>query len=347
LLLDKDRKNHGDLLDKVKTKSLSVGKKAILDLLAKCFYNTSIKYLVESLIDILKRDDKLCAEFMEQCFKEDNCDYLIEILLECSDSTARLYVGNLIKFILATLKRVEKDRLYNTEKVETTNEKGETVLIEQYSALSSRFMMKCLNLLNTQVAKNWSRFDSFLEILYTFAVGEHETPLDAEDEAIIDEDERVGLEFFFKHRFIEKACDFLLGKKSPMSTPGEKRFEMGGSFNSPNFTPVIKLVTKMITHEELLEKYPLTDLEKKMFLHHDLLKVMLGASTGSNQFGYCLANMCKDNLKMSQKVSKVFIKAINNSNFDNVKSYLKALKPFLRMNDSLKWQKFEWVFGFG
>jgi hypothetical protein len=56
--------------------------------------------------------------------------------------------------------------------------------------------------------------------------------------------------------------------------------------------------------------------------------------------------MCQDNEKMSQKVSKVFIKAINNSNFDNVKSYLTALKPFLKMNDSLKLKKLEWVFGF-
>ena len=45
------------------------------------------------------------------------------------------------------------------------------------------------------------------------------------------------------------------------------------------------------------------------------------------------------------KVSKVFIKAINNSNFDNVKSYLKALKPFLRLEDGFKLEKLEWVFG--
>ncbi len=121
---------------------------------------------------------------------------------------------------------------------------------------------------------------------------------------------------------------------------------MGSSFNSPNFTPVIKLVTKMISNEELLAKYPLSEVEQRMLLHQDLLKVMLGSSTGSKPFGLCLANMCRDNVKISQKVSKVFIKAINNSNFDNVKSYLKALKPFLKMNDSLKEQKLEWVFGF-
>ena len=55
--------------------------------------------------------------------------------------------------------------------------------------------------------------------------------------------------------------------------------------------------------------------------------------------------MCKDNEKLSKKVSKVFIKVINGSKFDNVRNYLVALKPFLKMNDSLKQQKLEWVLG--
>jgi hypothetical protein len=56
--------------------------------------------------------------------------------------------------------------------------------------------------------------------------------------------------------------------------------------------------------------------------------------------------MCRDNVKLSKKVSKVFIKSINSSNFDNVKNYLTALKPFIKLNDSIKAQKLEWVFGF-
>jgi len=55
--------------------------------------------------------------------------------------------------------------------------------------------------------------------------------------------------------------------------------------------------------------------------------------------------MCRDNVKLSKKVSKVFIKAINQSNFDNVKNYLTALKSFLKLNDTLKLKKLEWVFG--
>ena len=108
---------------------------------------------------------------------------------------------------------------------------------------------------------------------------------------------------------------------------------------------MIKLLTKILTNSKLLEKYPLSEIEKKMFLNAELLKVMLSSSSGGKQFGECLANMCRENLKLSRKVSKVFIKAINNSNFDNIKSYLTALKPFLKMSDSLKSQRLEWVFG--
>ena len=95
----------------------------------------------------------------------------------------------------------------------------------------------------------------------------------------------------------------------------------------------------------MLDKYPLSDLEKKIFLNGELLKVMLSSSSGGKQFGECLANMCRDNLKLSKKVSKVFIKSINQSNYDNIKSYLTALKPFVKMEDSLKQQRLEWIFG--
>ena len=44
---------------------MTIGKKTIMDLLAKCFYNTSIRYLVEALIDIMKKDEELCGTFLQ------------------------------------------------------------------------------------------------------------------------------------------------------------------------------------------------------------------------------------------------------------------------------------------
>ena len=51
-------------MTQVKQNVLTVGKKAILEILTKCYYNQSIKDLVNSLIDIFKRDESVCVEFM-------------------------------------------------------------------------------------------------------------------------------------------------------------------------------------------------------------------------------------------------------------------------------------------
>jgi len=88
------------LLNSVKDKALIVGKKTIMDLLAKSFHNVEIKGLVEVLIDIMRQDPSICLTFLQQCFNEDHCNYLMEILLECTDGPARLYVGNLVKFVI-------------------------------------------------------------------------------------------------------------------------------------------------------------------------------------------------------------------------------------------------------
>jgi len=194
----------------------------------------------------------------------------MEVLLDCTDQVARVNVSALIKFIVQRLKVAEADILNKTETITTTDDKGLVTTIEQPASLCARFIMKCLSLLNTQVAKSWSRFDQFLEILLTFGFGEE----GKEDETLI------GLEFYMNIRFVERVCDFILGKKSPLCMPNEKRIEMGGSFSQPNFTPLIKMLTKILTNQELLDKYPLSDLEKKMFLDAELLKILLSNQSG-------------------------------------------------------------------
>jgi len=91
----------------------------------------------------------------------------MEIMLECTDMTARQQVSGLVKHIVQTLKERDGKKLFDLEVI--TMEDG--TKIEQPASICSQFIMKCLSLLNTQVAKNWSRFDSFLDILYTFGCG--------------------------------------------------------------------------------------------------------------------------------------------------------------------------------
>jgi hypothetical protein len=157
---------------------------------------------------------------------------------------------------------------------------------------------------------------------------------------------RVGLEFFYKLKYIEKAADFMLGKKSPLCASGERRPELGASYSHPDFGSLNRLLTAMITDPELAARYPMSEIETRMILHPDLLKTMLGSASGSKEFGVCLANMCLDDAKLSRKVAKVFLRAIDShATSESAKGYLKALKPFLRADDSLKAQKLEWIFG--
>ena len=226
-----------------------------MDLLAKCFHNSAIKPLCEIIVDLMKDDPSLGETFLRQCFAEDNCNYLMEIILECTDMTARQQVAGLVRHIVQTLKERDGPKLFEQEII--TQEDG--TKIEQPASICAQFIMKSLSLLNTQVAKNWSRFDSFLEILYTFGCGpDKENDSSAGKitengaEVIVyptkpEKADTLGLEFLMKVSFVEKACDFMLGKKSPLCAPGEKRAEMSGSFSSPNFTPLIKLLTKILT----------------------------------------------------------------------------------------------------
>jgi DNA-binding phage protein len=67
---------------------------------------------VEALIEIFKKDDDLCYDFMQECLNEDNGDYLMDLLLECPDSVARANVATLLKYVINRLKVLEKDKLY-------------------------------------------------------------------------------------------------------------------------------------------------------------------------------------------------------------------------------------------
>jgi hypothetical protein len=142
-----------------------------------------------------------------------------------------------------------------------------------------------------------------------------------------------------KAKFVEKACDFMLGKKSPLASPTAPRPELGG-YTSPDFGALVKLLTELITDDELLAVYPLSEIERQMLLHQSLLKTLLGSGSGNGKVvkkvGQCLALLCKDDMKLSSKVAKVFLRTIDPAPLDAVRSMLRAVKPFLASDDSLK-----------
>jgi hypothetical protein len=124
----------------------------------------------------------------------------------------------------------------------------------------------------------------------------------------------IGLQWMFKEHFIEKAGDFILGKKSPIWNDEEFRIEINmGTYNPPNFGPLISLISKMI-QSPYRETYPLNKVEEEMIMTKDLLKCMLGSASGGIEMGKCIAGMCVDNEEMSKKIGLVFIQQVTQTN---------------------------------
>jgi hypothetical protein len=55
---------------------------------------------------------------------------------------------------------------------------------------------------------------------------------------------------------LERILDFVMMDKSPLLKPGETRAQMGGSYNGPNFTSLMQIVTVMTSQQALLQQYP-------------------------------------------------------------------------------------------
>ena len=73
----------------MKSNSLLVAKKAIFDILAKCYNNAGIKEMSEVFIKILQSDPSLPRKFLESFYNDDQFTYLYQLLLECPDIMTR------------------------------------------------------------------------------------------------------------------------------------------------------------------------------------------------------------------------------------------------------------------
>ena len=114
----------------------------------------------------------LVKQFMDRWYREDGFNYLFETLLECTDMKSRKNAMTLMKYVLVALKMHEKEYLLEPEDFEVEGDDGKKLVMQRYRSLCTRFLDTALNRLNTQVAKNWSRFEQFLDMLYFLALAD-------------------------------------------------------------------------------------------------------------------------------------------------------------------------------
>ena len=153
---------------------------------------------------------------------------------------------------------------------------------------------------------------------------------------------QTGLGYFFRTGKLEVFLDFILAEKSPLFQEGQTRYKMGSNFMQPNFEPLMKVVCEMTTAKDLQIKYPLSEVAVQMMAKKAILEKIFTASSADPTN---MLEMCRDNLKMTTKMSKLFLKAFKENSINVITLYLRAVSDFLRIDDSLRHQRMEWVLG--
>ncbi len=119
------------------------------------------------MIQIFKQDPSLIKAFCASIIDHNHGEALLEILLDCTDQLARSTIAYLFKFLLCSLKEIEKEYLLSGAE-ETITHDG--AIVTQPKAICARYMNLFTSLLYTRVAKAWPRFENFLDLLCSFAL---------------------------------------------------------------------------------------------------------------------------------------------------------------------------------
>lgn len=190
-----------------------MAQKAAFDILARCFYNNGIKDLVQIMIQIFEQDTSLASNFLRAIMDNSNGEAMLEVLLDCTDSTARSTIGDLFRYLITMVKMSEKEALMSAEYSNT---------------VSAKFLGLITAELGQRVAKNWSRFEKYLELFTAFAFYSPEqvsAQIQASSSKVdqwspSDPAAQLGLETFFKLNMLERLLDFILQDKSPLFVDG-------------------------------------------------------------------------------------------------------------------------------
>ena len=130
---------------------------------------------------------------------------------------------------------------------------------------------------------------------------------------------KTGVELFFVYNMIRYLGDFILQENSPYNEPGQVRPQMGGAYGSPNFSAILKSIILMISDRAMMDKYPLDEKNQAIVAHKDILAKMIEPGEGSNaDFSDVLVGMAFDNIKVSKKMAKAYLKGVNRNGIESV-----------------------------
>jgi len=99
---------------------------------------------------------------------------------------------------------------------------------------------------------------------------------------------------------------------------------MGGAYGSPNVGKILATIIIMISDKAMMAKYPLDELDQAIVAHKDILAKMIDPGDGATcDFSELLIDMAFDNVKISKKMAKAYLKGVAKTQNDALNQALK------------------------
>ena len=223
----------------------------------------------------------------------------------------------------------EIDLILNKEmesyQVEEEDKDGKKVTkeLQRPKSIAIRFFNILLSHLDLRAPRAWSRFEAYLDVIFSFAtLGPEQIEQEVKDDKAQKWDSesdayKIGMEYFFKEGFLTILGDFVLQEESPLYKEAKARPKMGSSSQiygslllKPNFGSLLKLLVIMVGEQDLIQKYPITEVQKKMVESPSIMSMMMepGDSSDSTDFSDVLNKMAKDNEDVTKQIAENILK---------------------------------------
>lgn len=295
--------------------------KMTFDMLVYAFNNTSIIDVAEVLKKVLLLSDDALVKFSDYILI-DNSSEFIRILLKCSEANVRDAVSNILSTAV--------NRMFTHPDL---------------TAKAETFMKNIFNAVQTQASANWTKFEHFFNLIKQVTIGG-----DAQ------------LEFMKSNHMETLLADFFLAETSPIKPIQEKRTSMGNNYSKPIYDSLVQTICYLSRHTDPRESeekvkgvipptamgkklYEPAENEKKVIVSKQFAVKALKEAFEADAVGKLIAHWSYMNEENSKVFAHVYLKGINETDYEEVAPFLTGMHHFLGIKDDLQLKRMEWLLG--
>jgi ubiquitin carboxyl-terminal hydrolase 34 len=286
-----------------------LGTRLALTVAARTAHNSkALPELVKALMADYETSQQACENRL-QLILDSSLLELASLLLNPSEAATRRSVSELLLFVI-----------------------NQAILMD-FSATSKarRVLDSLLELVATEVPKNWMRFEQYWDFFNNFA--------------------KSGVrqvEFLFEIDAPALLADFFLGSKSPLHKPGVVRPTVGSKVAKAEFSPLIQTLSTLVA-------FAATDPDDQGFkLSDDAMKVLkskefyakcLSCAYDCDALGKIAAKLSYNDAATTMMLTELILNELNRVDYEDIKPYFQMIRHLLTIEDDLTVGRFENLLG--